>query len=248
MELIYKITNLKNGKFYIGKTSNIERRWKEHLSLAGKKRHPLYDAILHYGAENFVMEVVDKADKSLIDTLEREWIEKTKAIEIGYNLTEGGTGGDTFSNMPDELKELTRKKLSIKAKISNLKNKDIHRKNGIELWKSEEYVAKVKTAHEKAMASDDMKKKLSEAMLNTLQNPELRKKWSDVKKGSLNGRCLGNVIVTNLEGNETKYETAKEAAQKLKVTAHNIREHCRNNTTFQRGIYKGWKFRFDEIK
>jgi group I intron endonuclease len=246
MELIYKITNLKNGKFYIGKTSNIERRWKEHLSLAGKKRHPLYDAILHYGAENFVMEVVDKADKSLIDTLEREWIEKTKAIEIGYNLTEGGTGGDTFSNKPDELKELTKQKLRKYTLENNPMDIEWVKKKHQKIVSSLEYKQKIS---EVVRARDDeYKNKLSINIKAALQNPELRKKWSDVKKGSLNNRWLGFVIVTDLEGNETKYETAKEAAERLKVTAHNIREHCRNNTTFQRGIYKGWKFRFDETK
>ena len=29
---IYKITNLKNGKFYIGSSKNIDRRWWEHIN------------------------------------------------------------------------------------------------------------------------------------------------------------------------------------------------------------------------
>jgi len=214
---IYKITNLKNGKFYIGKTSNIERRWKEHQSLVGKKRHPFYDAILHYGVENFIIEVVDKTDVSLIDDLEIKWILETRAVELGYNITKGGTGGDTFTNKSDELKKITRKKLSIASKESNSKNIELNRKN------------------------------VSEGLKFALQSPELRKKWSECKIGNKNGRALGSVIVTDLEGNETKYETAKDVAKKLVVTAHLIREHCRNNTTFQRGLYKGWKFRF-EIK
>jgi group I intron endonuclease len=247
VEYIYKITNIKNGKFYIGKSKNVDKRWKEHQSLVGKKRHPFYDSILHYGVENFIIEVVDKTDASLIDDLEIKWILETRAVEIGYNITKGGTGGDTFTNKSDELKEITRKKISIASKESNSKNIELNRKNSIKNWESIEYVNKWRQNYEKAIMKDNYKKNVSEGLKLALQSPELRKKWSECKIGNKNGRALGSVIVTDLEGNETKYETAKDAAKKLIVTAHLIREHCRNNTTFQRGLYKGWKFKF-EIK
>jgi group I intron endonuclease len=246
MEVIYKITNIKNGKFYIGKTKDLERRWYEHLSLVGKKRHPLYDAILHYGVENFTIEIVDKVDASLIDELEKKWIFETKAIEMGYNMTEGGTGGDTFSNKSDQLKEITRQKL----KKYFIENNPMHNTITKEVYKAAidtpEHRKKLSNSIRDAYKNPEYRKKVSDGLKTTLQNPDLRKKWSDVKKGSLNGRCLGSVIVTDLEGVTTKYETAKEAASKLKVTAHLVREHCRNNTTFQRGVYAGWKFKFEK--
>lgn len=245
MEYIYKITNLKNRKFYIGKSKNVDKRWKEHLSLAGKKRHPFYDAIKHYGIENFIVEIVDKTDDFLIDDLEKEWILKTNAIEFGYNLTEGGTGGDTFTNKSEELKEITRKKLSITSKITNSKNIEQRKEKSKLLWKSKEYVDKWNEKYRMAIMKDDYKQKVSDGVKLALQSPELRKKWSECKLGNKNGRSLGGVIVTDLEGNETLYETAKEVAKKLVVTAQLIREHCKNNTTFQRGLYKGWKFRFE---
>ncbi len=247
MEYIYKITNLKNGKFYIGKTKNVDKRWKEHISLAGKKRHPLYDAIQHHGVENFLVETIDQADTNFIDELERRWILQTNAISFGYNITAGGNGGDTFSNKPEELKEITRKKISKASKISNEKNLELNRKNGIRLWQSDDYVKKVKEAHKNATMNYEYKKRVSDGVKLALQSEQLRKKWSDVKKGSLNNRWLGYVIATDLNGNESKYETAKEASDKLRITAHLIREHCRNNTTFKRGLYKGWKFRFEIV-
>ena len=53
MEYIYCIKNKINGKLYIGKTKRPNRRLTEHKMLVGKKRHKLYDAILHYGWDNF---------------------------------------------------------------------------------------------------------------------------------------------------------------------------------------------------
>lgn len=50
---IYKITNLINGKIYIGKTtSSIEERWKEYIYSINRdniKNRPLYKAINRYG-------------------------------------------------------------------------------------------------------------------------------------------------------------------------------------------------------
>ena len=58
MGYIYKITNTINNKIYIGQTSKtIEERFKAHISKA--KQHInryLYDAMNHYGYENFIIE------------------------------------------------------------------------------------------------------------------------------------------------------------------------------------------------
>lgn len=249
MEYIYKITNLKNGKFYIGKTYDIEKRWKQHLSLAGKKRHPFYDAIAHYGAENFIIEVVDKTDVSLINDLEKKWILETNAIKLGYNITEGGTGGDTFSNKSNELKDVTREKLRKYISENNPMYNEIVKEKYKKIINAPNHRQKISNGVLNAYKNPQYKQKISDGLKLALQSPELRKKWSECKTGNQNGRALGCVIITDLNGNQTKYETAKEAAKNLVVTAHLIREHCRNNTTFKRGLYKGWKFEFEnEVK
>ena len=60
MGYIYCITNLINGKQYVGKTtSTIEERFREHCSDSKKERcerRPLYNAMNKYGIENFVVE------------------------------------------------------------------------------------------------------------------------------------------------------------------------------------------------
>lgn len=277
MEVIYKITNKIDGKFYIGKTKDINKRWVQHLSKVGKKRHPLYDSILHYGKENFIIEVVDKADSHLINELEKEWIKKTNAIELGYNLTEGGTGGDTFTHLNNDEKELKRLKHSNAAKIINAKNIELHRKNTKKLWenvnyrnniiehinknknivseKNKEIIKKLwlnKSYRQKVIEgikkyhnNPNNRLKMSDSMKKTLSNPELLKKWSECKKGSKNGRWIGYVVVTDLNGNETRYESAVDAAKLLKVAPQKLREHCLNNTTYKVGIYKNWKFRYE---
>ena len=203
----------------------------------------MYDAIKSYGVENFKLDILDNGDESLIDELEKKWILETNAINIGYNITEGGEGGNTFSNKSDELKEITREKLRQKMKDYNPMFNPLVRQKLKEKQNTDEY--KEKMSKNVKSRGIDYRQKLSDGVKLALKSPELRKKWSDCKIGSKNGMSLGMVIVTDLNGNETKYETAKEAAKELGVAAHLIREHCRNKTTYQRGKYKGWKFRFD---
>lgn len=84
--IIYKTTNLVNGKIYIGQDS---KNNPEYLG-SGKiiKR-----AILKYGKENFKKEILDFCkDKIQLDEREKYWIKTFNSVEDGYNISEGGNG------------------------------------------------------------------------------------------------------------------------------------------------------------
>ena len=85
---IYKITNLLNGKSYIGQSNNLERRKKEHLS--GKQYIDL--DIQQLGIENFDFEILEYCNKDQLDELEKYWIDYYNTYNDGYNLTKGGQG------------------------------------------------------------------------------------------------------------------------------------------------------------
>ena len=97
MPYIYKITNILNGKMYIGKTSStVEARWKEHQEDAtcrSKEHRPLYSAIQKYGVNNFIIEQIEEVPNDVI-ACEREifWIEYYGSFKNGYNATIGGNG------------------------------------------------------------------------------------------------------------------------------------------------------------
>lgn len=114
MGFIYKITNTVNEKIYVGQTvKTIEERFDAHIKKA--KQHPnryLYDAMNHYGYDKFKVSQIEECDNSLLDERERYWIARLDCmIPNGYNMTEGGGGGDTWTNNPH--KELTSMKLIV---------------------------------------------------------------------------------------------------------------------------------------
>jgi group I intron endonuclease len=88
--IIYKTTNLINGKFYVGK----DERNKSDYFGSGIN---LNRAIKKYGKENFIKETIEVCStKEELNEREKYWIKKTKAQEIGYNIAEGGSGGNTM--------------------------------------------------------------------------------------------------------------------------------------------------------
>lgn len=91
---IYKITNIHNGKVYVGKTSNVKQRWSEHRR--GKHVGAIQNAFKKYGAESFVFDVLEdniKTDEDL-SRLEIYWIARlgSHGSLNGYNMTLGGEG------------------------------------------------------------------------------------------------------------------------------------------------------------
>ena len=95
MACIYKITNKKNGKIYVGQTySTAEHRWRTHLNAWNGNRHcvALYSAFDKYGVDNFEIEEIEQCEKDQLNDREKYWIKYYDSYENGYNLTRGGDG------------------------------------------------------------------------------------------------------------------------------------------------------------
>lgn len=87
---IYKITNIQNGKIYVGQSNNIKRRWREHLSLTSTAHSAIRESIKKYGKESFIFEVLEECPVELLNERETYWIRELKSFGEGYNLNEGG--------------------------------------------------------------------------------------------------------------------------------------------------------------
>lgn len=110
--IIYRATNVINGKVYIGQTTkSLEERMHKHANSLETK-FIFQRAIEKYGIDNFEIEIVD-VFYSKEECIEKEklhiWLNDSwENRELGYNLTPGGEWGDTISHHPDREKIIER--------------------------------------------------------------------------------------------------------------------------------------------
>ena len=141
---IYKVTNILNGKIYIGKcVTSIEQRFNRHLKASENKNDltHFHLALKKYGKDNFTIELIEGGihDKSILCEREKYWIEfyKSYNTDIGYNLTKGGNGGglvgDALERMRKSKQGHKQSKEQIEKRIAAFKEHaaNVGEKNGM---------------------------------------------------------------------------------------------------------------------
>lgn len=123
---IYKITNLTNGKIYIGQSNNIERRFQEHQTKGVNSRIPLDAAIQKYGKENFSYEVVEECAIEQLNEKEQYYIQYYNSKNNGYNCSDGGAQQSIGSN--NGRAKITEKDVILirNAYNNHLRQKDVY--------------------------------------------------------------------------------------------------------------------------
>ena len=90
---IYKITRLKTGEIYIGKSTDVKKRWGEHSKTAygvGTIAHSiLHTTIKRDGIENFTFELLEEVPKDKLTEREKYWINFYNSKEYGMNERNG---------------------------------------------------------------------------------------------------------------------------------------------------------------
>ena len=219
--IIYKTTNLINGKIYIGKDSNNN----EHYIGSGTK---LLKAIEKYGRSSFKKEILETciSEQELADR-EKYWISYYNSLNstIGYNIAEGGFGGNTRKAYTD-LEKAEYVKKNQKARLKSLKvkaayeaKKGIARPNHSKIMK-ELYASGQFIPHNLGkLTPEEVRQKISKAnkgrKLTTEQRNNIAKaKYKPVKQFTLDGTYL-----------ET-YPSIKHASEVCKIGRDSIYGCC----------------------
>lgn len=196
---IYKITNQINNKCYIGQSINIERRFKEHKNTNRTSKY-LHRAINKYGIDNFKFEIIETCSKEQLSDREKYWIKYYNSLKpYGYNLTDGGDGGNTFQYRTKEQMDKTRKKISqstcgekngFYGKKHSYETKENLKKINTGKKMSEKTKNKISTTLKNHPVDDLTKEKISNATKKQWDDINFRELMKNVHKG--NQYTLGN--------------------------------------------------------
>lgn len=166
---IYSITNLLNGHTYIGKTNDVERRWKEHRYGHGGTAI-LNKAFKKYSLDNFLFDVVaeipfDSIEElnDILAQLEVYYIELYDTFHNGYNATIGGDGTSGYKQSSETTEKIRR------ANLGRIVSKETREKIS---------ASKTGIGHTK-----ETKEKISKALLH--RDPAIYEKMANKLRGRI---------------------------------------------------------------
>lgn len=116
-----------NGKKYVGYTKKtMVERLEEHIegALEGSDRH-FCRAIRKYGVKNIVSEqLCETTTKQEAKSKERYYVKKLDTFKNGYNMTQGGDGGNTTEKYSEEeMKDLSNRRSILQSGMKNSRAK-----------------------------------------------------------------------------------------------------------------------------
>lgn len=108
---IYEIVNIVNNKRYIGLSTNIYGRWRQHINALTSKTH--YNAHLQsawnkYGQDNFQFNIVEQCEKECLPDREIYWIAYYDSFNNGYNDTIGGDGANGYIMSDEQRQQISK--------------------------------------------------------------------------------------------------------------------------------------------
>ena len=262
---IYMYVNKVNGKKYIGKAKDFNKRHKRHL----KGKLIIDKALRKYGEENFEIVILEEnvETDSQLNELEKSYIKKYDSYRKngkGYNVADGGTGGDTLKGMTDEQRQDHARKISETTKGRVFTEE--HRKHLSEAGvgkvhgkANEETKQKMSNAHKKRWenTTEEEKQKFIEQRSgekNPMYGKHHTEEWKREKSRKVKEHhekyghpSVKRVVQCDKNNNAIKvWDSMKQVEDELKIHHSAISQCCKGKRKTAGG-YK-WKYAEENIK
>jgi group I intron endonuclease len=231
-KIVYFFINKTNGKIYIGQTTNFEQRVKNHIQ-QGNKHNPksiFHKALKKYDIlKDFIHIKIVCSGSENSHELEKYYIKEFNTIHPnGYNMTSGGTGGDTFSFRNREEQEKTKNLM--KGRIPWNKGKSL----------SKEIREKLKQSHMGKKLPQSQKNKIGVGVSKYYKDhPEKLKKIGENRRGEKNPFAR-SVVLISPENKEYRIKGYTSFCKEHNLGVGYIYQVLRG----KRKEYKGWTGRY----
>ena len=176
----------------------------------------LYDAMNKYGYDNFVPSIIEECNDNLLNEREIYWIKfyNTTDKSIGYNMTTGGDGGNTWANNPH--KKETSKKISEHNKGKHFVKPELH----------EKMIMLAKEANTIKVNKNDLEKDIK----NFMSIEEICKKYNFSRR-TFYIKCkeFFNMTPTELRGDRLTHTNTR----KIYLDLNRIKQYIKENKTLK---------------
>ena len=236
MAVIYRITNMSNGKFYIGSADSFARREWQHkyaLRRKGHKNPHLQAAWDKYGEEMFVFEVVEQIPEGEDQLVwEDRWLRECVGKPDCYNVNTLATAPRLGLTLSDE----------IKAKISVKVNQAVAEGRGGAFIPSEETRQKMSNGmrgNQNALGYKRTEAEREAIRQRTLGNQNfLGKTHTEEAKEKMRRPLIG----IDPSGVRHEFKGTAFAGEELGVPYQMLVRTCRNGGRVAKGKLAGWQF------
>lgn len=181
---IYKIENLVNHKVYIGQSTHIEQRFREHIKELDKNKHKnkyLQFSWNKHGANNFSFVILEECSIKSLNDREKFWIAQYGGAnsKLNYNYTFGGDGGKWNDEMKLEASKRQKGKVNDGLKNYDRTNPE-YRKHLSETLigkkKSKEHAQHISEGRKGIVFTEEQKRKISNSKRGISTSLKGRKK------------------------------------------------------------------------
>jgi group I intron endonuclease len=227
---VYKISNnlCPEGKYYIGYSCDIHKRWGTHQSTLKTNKHCnilMQRAYNKYGSECFDYEILQECEtEEEAKNVELSYLEDLTIRDKLYNLHYNSSGGDLMTYHPDREEIIEKIKNTIKENISKMSKEERQKKWGLPREKNGMY-GRTHTDEVKRLFSEMHKG--NTYTLGLKMSAEQRKRMSEARKGKNTGE--DNHFFGKHHNEETKQKIKEKNKGRLPP---NIREVIINGETY----------------
>jgi group I intron endonuclease len=223
---IYKITNIANGKCYIGQTICPEKRWCQHKNNSkNKTKQYIHHIIKKYGIKNFLFEVIFVC-KNMDDS---DWAEEriitqydSRNKKNGYNIGIGGQHG--MSGLHHSIESKRKISQAHKGKRASAETIQKMKNSRAKVIITREWAANISESNKGKIISEEAKYNMSQAQkLVNRDYDELSRKAAEINRGKKHSPDLIKKRMINNSGfsgkhhsNESKDKISKSLRGKSK--------------------------------